>query len=87
MKELIKILLADEKKVAQLTAVYNELKKNIEKETNADKITRTNLYSNIAAMKKANAAIVNHCLNERQLSPVEIEKITNAHAEEPKPVR
>ena len=79
MDELLKILLGDEKKVALLTMRYNTLKSNIANETNADKLIRTNLRIQITTMKKANAVIVSHYLNERILSLSEIEKITTAH--------
>jgi len=80
MDDLMKILLADEKKISLLTVRYNELKKNMEHETSADKTTRTHLGLNIAAIKKTNSVIVSHFLDERKLSPSEIEKITVAHS-------
>jgi len=79
MDALVKILLTDEKKIAQLTLRYKELNRNIENETNADKATRTHLGMDIAAIKKTNASIVSHCLNEHKLSDAEIDKIKIAH--------
>ena len=79
MNELLKILIADEKKVDILILRYNELKKNIENETKADAETRTHLGMLIAAMKKSNAVIVNHCLGEDKLSLAEIDEILNTH--------
>ena len=76
----MKILLADEKKISLLTARYNELKRNMDCETSADKSTRTHLGLNIAAIKKSNSVIVSHFLDERKLSPAEIAKITVAHS-------
>jgi hypothetical protein len=82
VKQLIKILLEDEKIVAQLTVRYNELKSNIANESLEDKVARLKLGMNIASMKKVNAKIVNHCLDERKLSEMEIEQITNEHGAE-----
>jgi len=79
MDALVKILLNDEKKAALLTLRYKELNKNIEHETNTDKETRRHLGVDIASIKKSNAVIISHCLNERRLSLEEISKIMNAH--------
>lgn len=79
MDALVKILLTEEKKIAQLTIQYKELRKNIINETIADKETRIHLGMNIAAIKKANAVIVSHFLNERRLSAEEINEIMNSH--------
>jgi len=79
MDDLLKILLADEKKVAQLTIRYKALTRNIENETTADKETRTHLGIDIAAIRKTNALIVSHCLNERKLSLEQIDKIKHTH--------
>jgi hypothetical protein len=83
MKQLIKFLLADEKIVEQLTAQHNELKMNMANETKEDTARRSQLAIRIAVMKKANQALVNHCINDRPLSELEIEKITREHIQEP----
>jgi hypothetical protein len=83
MKQLIQFLLADEKIVAQLTVQYNALKKNMANETKEDAALRSKLGMRIAAMKKANAALVNHCTRDYPLSELEIEKITREHTAEP----
>jgi len=79
MEALVKILLMDEKKIKQLNVLYNELKRNIDNETNTDKETRLLLGVDIAAIKKTNAVIVSHCLKEHTLSREEINNILDAH--------
>jgi len=82
MEELLRILLADEKKVTLLTVRFNELKKNIARETLADKAARAHLVSDIAALKKANSVIISHYLDEHRLTLMQIATITRAHAGE-----
>ena len=80
MDTLLKILLADEKKIIQLALYYKELTKNKENETNTEKETRKHLFADINAIKKANTKIVNHFLKGEKLSAEEIQRITTAHA-------
>jgi hypothetical protein len=80
MDDLMKILLADEKKISLLTVRYNELKHNMVNETSTDKATRMHLGLNIAAIKKSNSVIVSHFLDEHKLSAAEIARITVAHS-------
>ena len=80
MDELLKILVADEKKVDKLTVRYNLFKKNIVNETEADTQTRTHLAAQILMIKKSNAIIVNHCLGENKLSVSEIDEIVKSHS-------
>jgi len=82
MEELLRILLADEKKATLLTDRFNELKKNMAHETLADKVTRAHLTSDIAALKKANSVIISHYLGEHKLTLMQIAAITRAHAAE-----
>jgi len=79
MNALLKILLLEEKKITQLTLHYKELTKNKEQETNSERETRRHLHADILAIKKLNARIVKHVLNEQVLSFEEINKITAAH--------
>ena len=79
MDALVKILLMDEKKIAQLTLLYNELKGNIEAETRAEKEARILLGADIVAIKKTNAVIVRHFLKEHILSLEEINTIMISH--------
>ena len=79
MEALVKILLMDEKKVAQLTLLYKELKGNIEEETRAEKEARILLGADIVAIKKTNAVIVSHFLKVHILSLEEINKIMTSH--------
>ena len=79
MDALLKILLADEKKMTQLAIRYRALNKNVKNETTSDRETRNHLAADIAALKKTNALIVSHCLNERMLTLEQIDKIKHTH--------